>query len=54
MAAVTETVQIAARVPAEMAQALAELAKANERTPSQEIRLAIRTHLAAESERSAA
>lgn len=42
MASVTETVQLAARVPVDLAERLAAVAKADDRTVSYAIRQAIR------------
>ena len=50
MASVTETVQIAARIPATLRDQLERIAKRRDRTVSYEIRQAIRTHVAAHSE----
>lgn len=45
MAAVTETVHLTAQVPADLARELQQLADANDRPRSAEIRLALRAHL---------
>lgn len=45
MAAVTETVQIAARVPADLADRLAVLAEKAERSVSAELRVALRSYV---------
>lgn len=43
--AVTETTQVAARVPVDLVERLTRLAERNERSASAEVRLAIRAHV---------
>ena len=50
----TTTVQIATRVPADIAERLEELAEENERTMAAELRLAARRYVNAEKPREAA
>jgi predicted transcriptional regulator len=48
MAAVTETTQIAARVPVDLVLKLNELAERNERSASAELRIALKAHIEAD------
>ena len=53
MAAVTETVHIGGQVPADLAEAFADVAKKNERTVAAELRVALKAHVAAETKAAA-
>ena len=54
MSAPTETVQVAAIVPAELANRLRDMAKKAERSQAAEVRLALRAWVETETERRAA
>lgn len=51
--AVVETTWISARIPLDLAKALAEIAKANERSSSAELRLALKAHVETETKAAA-